>query len=337
MAAAAREIKLSGVEKAAVLLMNLGEDLASEVCKHMNSTELQLIGGTMVKKENVSLQIGRQVAIEFVETIDRGEMAVEGLEFAKTLIIKSLGPEKAQYIIDQITRDMGAGGIESLKWMDPAIVANIIKLEHPQIIALILTHLPPERAAQVLLHIPDERLRGEIMLRVANLKRIPYSALKDLEVLISEQMLFADKGQGSTVEGIKVAAEILNQVESKFEGVIMDVIEKASPDLAVKIQEKMFVFSDLMGLDDRGMQLIIKEISSDILTVALKGSDESLRDKFLKNMSERAAALLKDDLEAKGPVKLSDVEKAQQEIIKVARRLEQEGKLTRSGKGDVFV
>ena len=334
----ARELKLTGSEKAAILLINIGEDLASDVLKFMTPAEMQLLGGMMVRKESVSLQVGRQVVGEFIDSIDKGDVFVEGLEFARTVMVKTLGPEKAQFLLDQITREMGGGGIESLKWMDPAIVANIIKSEHPQIIAIILAHLEPDRAAQVLLHMPEERVRGEIMLRVANLKRIPQAAVKDLEMLISEQMLSAESGQGSSVEGVKLAAEIMNQIDTKSEGEIMDVIEKASPDLAVRIQEKMFVFSDLMAVDDRSMQFIVKELSGDILGLALKGSDEQIRDKFLKNMSERAAEMMIEDMDAKGPVKLSDVEKAQQEIIKIARRLEQEGKLVRSGRGgDVLV
>lgn len=334
----AREPRLNGTEKAAILLMNLGEDLASQVFKFMTPNEMQVLGGMMVRKEAVSLQLGRQVVGEFIESIDKGDIFVEGLEFAKSVMVRTLGPEKAQFILDQITRDMGGGSIESLKWMDPAIVANIIRSEHPQIIAIILAHLDPDRAAQVLLHMPEERVRGEIMLRVANLKRIPQAAVKDLEMLISEQMLSAETNQGASVEGVKLAAEIMNQVDSKAEGEIMDIIEKTSPDLAVRIQEKMFVFADLMGVDDRSMQLIIKELSGEVLGVALKGSDEQIRAKFLKNMSERASEMLLEDMEAKGPVKLSDVEKSQQEIIKIARRLEQEGKLVRAGKGgDVLV
>jgi flagellar motor switch protein FliG len=334
----ARELKLTGSEKAAILLMNIGEDLASDVLKFMTPAEMQLLGGMMVRKESVSLQMGRQVVGEFIDSIEKGDVFVEGLEFAKNVMVRTLGPEKAQFILDQITRDMGGGGIESLKWMDPAIVANIIKSEHPQIIAIILAHLEPDRAAQVLLHMPEERVRGEIMLRVANLKRIPQAAVKDLEMLISEQMLSAESSQGSSVEGVSLAAEIMNQIDTKSEGEIMDVIEKASPDLAVRIQEKMFVFSDLMGVDDRSMQLIVKELSGEMLGIALKGSEEQIKDKFLKNMSERAAEMLREDMDAKGPVKLSDVEKSQQEIIKIARRLEQEGKLVRAGRGgDVLV
>lgn len=330
--------RFSGLEKAALLLMHMGQELAVEVCKHLNPTEVQLLGTTMINKESVYMESGKQVIREFLNVRENGEVIVEGLEFAKSVITKALGAEKAQNIIDQISRDSTGGGIDTLKWMDPAIVANIIKGEHPQIIALILSHLDSERAAQVLLHIPDDRLRGEIMLRVSTLKRVPQAALKDLEVLLSEQMLSADSGFGSTIEGVKIAAEILNQMEPKSGGGIMEIIENASPDLASKIQEKMFVFSDLTSIDDKGMQLIIKELGTDVLGLALKGSDESIKGKFLNNMSERAAEMLREDMDAKGPVKLSDVEKAQQEIIKIARRLEQEGKIIRAGKGgDVLV
>lgn len=325
--------RFTGLEKAALLLMHMGQELASEVCKHLSPTDMQVLGGTMVHKETVYMQSGKQVVKEFLDFMDNGEVIVEGLEYAKTVITKALGSEKAQYIVEQITRESAGGGIDTLKWMDPAIVANIIKNEHPQIIALILSHLDSERAAQVLLHIPEERQRGEIMLRVATLKRIPQAALRDLEVLLSEQMLNADSGIGSSVEGVKIAAEILNQIEPKSEGGIMDIIEKASPDLAVKIQDKMFVFSDLLTIDDRGMQLIIKELGTDVLALALRGTEENLKSKFLNNMSERAAEMLREDMESKGPVKLSDVEKAQQEIIKIARRLEQEGKIVRAGRG----
>jgi len=333
-----KEPKLSGVEKAAVLLMNIGEDLATEVFKYMSPAEMQLLGGSIVKKESVSLQTGRQVVNEFIETLTVGDVPVEGLEFAKSLITKALGPEKAQSILDQITRDMGKGGIESLRWMDPAIVANIVKSEHPQIIAIILTHLDPDRAAQVLLQIPEDRVKGDVMLRIATLKRIPQAAVRDLEALLSDQMLDADNSQGSTIEGVKIAAEILNQIETKAESQIMDAIEKGSPDLAFKIQEKMFVFADLLTIDDKGMQMVIKELSTDILTLALKSAEDSIKDKFLKNMSERAAEMLVEDLESRGPVKLSDVEKSQQEVIKIARRLESEGKIVRAGRGgDVLV
>ncbi len=329
----AKEEKLSGIERAAILLMNMGEDCASEVFRHMSPAEIQLIGGIIAKMDSVPVERGKKILGEFTKEVSESDVAVEGLEFAKTLIVKSLGAEKAHNVLEQITMEMSGSGIASLKWMDPAVLANMIKGEHPQIIALILVHLEPDKAAQVVQNLPEERVRGEVMLRVATLKRVPQAAVRDLELLISEQMLTATTSQGSMVEGVKVAAEIMNQIESKSEAAIMGVIEKASPDLAAKIQDKMFVFADLMGIDDKGLQMIIKDITGDLLTVALKAADDQLKEKFFKNMSERASEMLKEDLESKGPVKLSDVEKAQQEIIKIARNLEQEGKIVRAGMG----
>lgn len=338
MAMANKDSKLSGVEKAAVLMMNIGEDLASEIFKHLSSTEMQLLGGTIVKRESVPVEVAKTVVNDFFEAMRTGDSAIEGMEYAKGIIRKALGHEAAEGVIESISRAAGKSGIEALKWMDPAIIANIIKSEHPQIIALILIHLDPVRAAHVLLNLPDERMRGEIMLRVATLKRVPLAAVRDLENLLSEQMLSSDSSIGTSVEGIKTAAEILNSLENKQDGGIMDVIEKANPDIAIKIQEMMFLFSDLMTVSDRGLQLVIKEITGDVLATALKGAEDALKEKFLKNMSERASEMLREDMENKGPVKVIDVEKAQQEIVKIARRLEQEGKLVRAGKGgDVIV
>ncbi|MBI5237294.1 MAG: flagellar motor switch protein FliG [Deltaproteobacteria bacterium] len=335
----ANEGRLTGVEKAAVLLMSMGAELASDVFRHLSPEEIQLIGASIVKRENISGQTARQVAGEFLTGLTSGETPVEGLEFAKSAIVKALGAEKSQDIIEHISSGRGSGaGIEAIKWMDPAALAGVVKNEHPQIVALILAHLDPDKAAEVVMHIPEDRIKGEVMLRVAALKSIPSSAVKDLDALLKNQAISAGGSQGSAVEGVKVAAEIMNQIDSKVEAGIMDAIEKASPDLAVKIQEKMFVFTDLLSLDDKAMQMIIKEISTDMLSISLKGSDDSLKDKFFKNMSERAAEMLKEDIASKGPVRLSDVEKTQQEIIKVARRLEQEGKIVRAGRGgDVLI
>jgi flagellar motor switch protein FliG len=325
--------KFSGAEKAAIFLMNLGEDVASEVARHLSPQEMQSIGGIIAGRDSVSQEDGKFVVNEFITQMGSAGMSIEGLSFAKNFMTRAIGAEKAQNILEQITIDMGGGGMDSIRWMDPAVVANTVKGEHPQIIALLLIHMPPERAGQVLLNLPDERTRGEVMLRVATLTRIPEAAVKDLEKMLSRQISGAKGGGGDMVEGVKVAAEILNQIESTYEEGIMGIIEKASPDLANSIQEKMFVFMDLLSLDDKGMQLIIKELTTEILLVALKGVDEEMASKFYDNMSERAAEMLREDIEAKGPVRLSDVEKGQQEIVAVARRLEKEGKVMREGSG----
>lgn len=334
----AKEEKLKGVEKAAILMMHLGEDLASGVAKFMSHDEMKAIGGSIARRESVPLHVRRNVASEFLEVASENDVDIEGLEFARNLINRSMRPESARSVLDQIAGESSGSGMDALKWMEPSLVANMISGEHPQIIALILAHLDSEKAAQVLLCIPDERMRGEIMLRVATLKRIPQAAVKDLEEIIKDQMDNTKNNFGNTVEGVKVAAEILNLIESNPDGTIMGIIEKAKPDLAVQIKEMIFAFSDLLTVDDRGIQLIIKELSADVLTVALKGAETELKEKFLKNMSERAADIVRYEMEAKGPVRLLDVEKAQHEITKVARRLEQEGKVVRAGKGgDVLV
>jgi flagellar motor switch protein FliG len=325
--------RFSGTEKAAILLMNLGEEVASEVARHLSPGEMQAISSAIARRDSVSLQDGRSVASEFVNQMGSAGMSVEGLSFAKNLMTRALGADKAQSMLEQITIDMGGGGMESIRWMDPEIVANTVKGEHPQIIALLLIHLPPERASQVLLNIPDERVRGEVMLRVATLTKIPEAAVRDIELMLNKQISGSKGGGVDAVEGVKVAAEILNQVESKYEEGIMGIIEKASPDLANSIQEKMFVFTDLLSLEDKGMQLVIKELTTEVLTVALKGVDAEIASKFYNNMSERAAEMLQEDLEAKGPVRLSDVEKAQQDIVTVARKLEKEGQIVREGSG----
>lgn len=325
---------IKGIEKAAILLMNVGEELASEIFRYMTPKEIHNLSALLVKKETVSFKIGRDVVQEFLETLEGGSVVVAGLDYARKVISKALGDEEASNILDRISREMGGGGgIESLKWMDPALVADIVSNEHPQIIALLLSELGSEHAAEVLLHFSDERLRSEVMLRVATLERVPLDALQELDAVLNKQMVGAADSQGSTIDGIKSAAEILNQVDSAVEGSIIEAIEKSSPDLASKIQEMMFVFVDLLEVDDRGVQMILKELNTDTLSIALKGAEEALREKFFHNMSERASQMLLEDMEAKGPVRLADVEKAQQEIIRISRRLESEGKLVRAGKG----
>ncbi len=331
------EAKLSGLERVSVILMYLGEELASDVVKHFSEDELQLIGGTMIKKDSVSMQSSKKVVDEFLSSMGSDSVTVQGMTYAQNLINKALGPEKGGAILEQIKRQMGGSGLESLRWMDPGIVANTLKSEHPQIVALILALLDSDTASTILMNIPEERVRGEIMLRVATLKTIPQAAVADLEDMLNNQMFSDSAGAGSNVEGVKLAAEILNQVDAANEEKIMEAIETSSGELAEAIQAQMFVFADLADVDDRGMQQVIKELSTEILSVSLKGVDDGLRDKFYKNMSERAADMLQEDIEAMGPVRVSDIEKNQQEILKIARRLEGEGKLVRSGRGGDLV
>jgi len=319
-----------------VLLINVGENLASEVMKFLSHREVKEVSENIARMDSVSPDVGRDVMKEFIDNAEKSGLAVQGLEFARSVIEKALGPERAKRVLEQIAKETEGDGIKALSYMDPAMVASMVREEHPQIIALILTLIPPERASLVLKELP-ELLRGDVMQRVAVIESIPQAAVKEIESVIRDQVLESGDIQGDMVEGVKVAAEILNQVDSATETSVIEFIEKSSSDLASKIQEKMFVFTDLLEMEDRAMQAILKEVETDSLSIALKGADETLREKFFKNMSERAAEMLKEDIETRGPVRVSDVETAQIAVVSVARRLEQEGKIMRAGKqGDVI-
>jgi len=319
-----------------VLLINVGENLASEVMQFLNHREAQEVSESIARMDSIPSDVGKEVAKEFLTNSETSGLAVQGLEFARSVIEKTFSPEKAKRVLDQIAKESEGDGIKALAYMDPKVVANLVKGEHPQIIALILALMPPERASLVLKLLP-EILMGDVMQRVAVIETIPQAAVKEIEAVIREQALDSEDSVGDVVEGVKVAAEILNQMESATETSIIEFIDKSSSDLATKIQEKMFVFTDLLEMEDRAMQAILKEVDTENLSVALKGADEILGEKFFKNMSERAATMLKEDIESRGPTKVSDVEKAQIAVVSVARRLEQEGKIMRAGKqGDVI-
>jgi len=327
---------IKGIEKAAVLLINVGENLASEVMKFLSQREMREVSENIARMDSISPEVGREVASEFLASSKGSGLAVQGLEYARSVIEKALGPERAKRILEQIAKETEGDGIRALAYMDPAMVASMVRAEHPQIIALILTLIPPERASLVLKELP-ELLRGDVIQRVAVIESIPQAAVNEIEAVIREQVVESGEAQGDMVEGVKVAAEILNQVDSATETSVIEFIEKSSSDLAARIQEKMFVFTDLLEMEDRAMQTILKEVETESLSIALKGADETLREKFFKNMSERAAEMLKEDIETRGPVRVSDVEAAQIAVVSVARRLEQEGKIMRAGKqGDVI-
>jgi len=319
-----------------VLLINVGENLASEVMQFLNHREAQEVSESIARMDSIPSDMGKEVAKEFLTNSETSGLAVQGLEFARSVIERTFSPEKAKRVLDQIAKESEGDGIKALAYMDPKVVANMVRGEHPQIIALILALMPPERASLVLKLLP-EILMGDVMQRVAVIDTIPQAAVKEIEAVIREQVLDSEDSAGDVVEGVKVAAEILNQMESATETSIIEFIDKSSSDLATKIQEKMFVFTDLLEMEDRAMQAILKEVDTENLSIALKGADEILGEKFFKNMSERAATMLKEDIESRGPVRVSDVETAQIAVVSVARRLEQEGKIMRAGKqGDVI-
>lgn len=324
---------MSGSERAAILLMSLGDQAASEVLKHMEPKEVQNVGTAMAQLTNVSRGKVADVLKDFVKTMNEETGLGLGTdEYVRKVLTGALGEEKAGNIIDRILQGGNTKGLETLKWMDPRAVSEIIRLEHPQIIAIVLSYLEPDQSAEILGLFPD-RVRVDVLMRIASLDGIQPAALNELNDIMEKQFSGSNNVKSSTVGGKKSAANILNFMDSSMEGEIMDNIKEVDADLGQNIQDLMFVFDNLNEIDDRGMQTILREISSESLVLALKGADEGLKDKILGNMSKRAAEMLRDDLEAKGPVRLSEVETAQKEILAVARRLSDAGEIALGGSG----
>ncbi|MCW8956416.1 MAG: flagellar motor switch protein FliG [Gammaproteobacteria bacterium] len=328
---------LSGTQRAAVLLMAMGTDNAAEVLKHLNPKEVQVLGTAMASLENINKAAMDSVMDEFInEVSNQTAMGIGSEDYIREMMINALGEDKATSMIDRILLGSGNKGLESLKWMDPRSVAEVIRLEHPQIIAIVLSYLDSDQAAEVLNLLP-ERSRADIVMRVASLEGIPPSALKELDVIMERQFSGASHVTQSAMGGVKTAANMLNFMDSSVESAIIESITDIDQEMADGIQELMFVFENLIDVDDRGIQALLREISSDTLTVALKGADENIKEKILRNMSKRAAEMLREDMEARGPIRLSEVEAAQKEILTTARRLADEGDIVLGGGGEEFV
>ena len=321
-----------GINKSAILLMTLGEDEAAEVMKYLEPKEVQKISAAMVTLRNLSREQIADVFEEFHEVAaEKTTIGMDSKDYISNMLKKALGDDKAAGLLDRILHNSDTSGIESLKWMDPASIADLIANEHPQIIATIMVHLEPDLAASVL-SMMTERTRNDVMLRIATLDSVQPSALHELnDVLL--KLLSSNISKKSIKGGTKTAAEILNYIGSTQENVL-ESVRGHDADLAQKIMDEMFVFEDLLEIDDRGIQLVLREVQSESLIVALKGAGEELREKIFKNMSQRAAEMLREDLESKGPVKLSEVEAEQKEILKVVRRLADEGQIMLGGKGE---
>jgi flagellar motor switch protein FliG len=323
-----------GVQRGAILLMSLGEEQAVEVFKHLGPREVQKLGSAMAKLANVTRAQVANVLREFhQEAQQQTSIGSAPDEYLRSVLTRALGNDKAAALIDRILQGNDNAGIESLKWMDSASVAELIKGEHPQIIATILVHLDPGQAGEVLARL-NERVRNDVVLRIATLEGVQRSAMRDLNDVLSQLLSGSDQLKKSPRGGIDAAAEILNNLGATIEATVTSHLREVDPDLAQKIQDKMFVFDNLMDLDDRGIQLLLREVQSETLVVALKGTSEPLREKIFKNMSQRAAEMLRDDLDAKGPVRLSEVEAEQREILRIVRRLAEEGQIVMGGKGD---
>ncbi len=323
----------SGVERAAILLMSLGEKSAAEVLKQLGPKEVQKVGLAMAGMSAVSKEQVDSVLGEFIEAVDsQTNLGVGTEEYIRTVLIDALGEDKAGGIIDRILMGHNSKGLEALKWMDARAVAEVIRQEHPQIVAIVLSYLDPDHAAEVIALLP-ERTRPDVLMRIASLDGIQPSALIELDEIMEKQFSSNTNVKSSSVGGTKAAADILNFLDSSIEGEVMDSIKEADSELGQVIEDHMFVFENLSELDDRSIQTLLREVSSDSLLLAIKGADEELKDKFLRNMSKRAAEMLQDDLEAKGPVRLSEVEAAQKEILAIARRLAESGDISLGGGG----
>jgi flagellar motor switch protein FliG len=323
-----------GLQDAAILLMSLGEEEAAEVFKHLAPKEVQRLGETIARMKAIPREKVEQVLDRFAgEANEQSLLVPDNDEYVKSVLRKALGEDKANLLIDRILQGSDVTGIESLKWMDASSVAELLRNEHPQIVAAILVHLDFEQSSSVLKCF-TERQRNEVLVRIATLDGIQPSALKDLNEVMSKVLAGGDKLRKASLGGVKTAAEIINMLGSSVETSVLDYIREADNDLAQKIMDNMFTFDDLDKLDDKGIQALLKEVQSESLIIALKGATPELREKIFKNMSTRAAETLREDLESRGPVRLSEVEAEQKEMLKIVRRLADEGQVVLQGGGD---
>jgi flagellar motor switch protein FliG len=322
----------SGVEQAAILLLTLGEQDAAQVLKHLGAKDVQRVGAAMAQLTGISREEVTHVLGTFTEKVEREtSVGIDSDEYVRNVMTEALGAEKAVGVIDRILRRSNRG-LEAVKWMEPKAVAEMLRQEHPQIVAIVLSYLEAEQGAQVLAGLPDD-MRADVVMRIATLDGVHPSALQELDEILERQFtVTSSKAVG--FGGPKAAAELLNRVGSGAELPIIESITEADAALSERLQDLMFVFEDLISVDDRGIQELLREVPGEQLVVAMKATGEELKTKFFKNMSERAAQMLRDDLEAKGPVKLREVEVAQKEILAVARRLGEEGRIQIGGKGE---
>lgn len=318
--------KYSGIEKVAAFLSLIGEEAATELFKHFDPIELARII-PMMSRIKLSQEEAENIIREFSEKIGNTPVTVDE-EYIKNILKRAFGEDQAAKLISKI--ESGASAFDILRWLDSSAIATMLQREHPQTIAIVLAHLDPTQSAEVLSKFP-EQLKIEVSQRIASLDQISPTILSELEDVLQSQL--RSYTQSRRIGGIKTVAEILNQMDRTSEELILKNIEEKDPILAEEIRKLMFTFEDIIHIDDRGIQTILKEISTDDLALALKMASEELKEKIFKNMSSRAVEILKEEMEAKGPVRVSDVEKAQMNVVRVARRLEEEGKIVIGGKG----
>jgi flagellar motor switch protein FliG len=324
----------SGVQKGAILMLALGEDEAAEVMRYLGPREVQKLGAAMSSMKSVQSDQLEAVLSDFRnETEQNTSIGVDSDDYIRTVLTKALGDDKASSLITRILGGRDASGIESLKWMDAQSVTDLIRNEHPQIVATILVHLERDHACEVLGKF-TERLRNEVVLRIATLDGVQPAALRELNDVLTRLLTGNENLKKKPMGGIRTAAEILNFFSGENETSVMNNLREYDADMAQKIMDEMFVFENVMDIEDRGIQIILREVQSESLIIALKGAGEDLREKIFKNMSQRAAEMMREDLESKGPVRLSEVEAQQKEILQIVRRLAEEGQIQLGAKGE---
>jgi len=332
------EITLNATERGALLLLAVGQDRAAAVLKNMGPKEVQIVGSAMATMGQITSEMVDVVLEDFIMEIkDETGLGLDSDSYIRNMLTNALGADKAGNIIDRILMGANSKGIEQLKWMDVRSIADLIRLEHPQIVAMILSLLEADLSAEVIALLPENQ-RSDIIMRIATMESVQPSAIKELDDMMEKQLTGSDSVKASNIGGVDSAANILNYLEGSLSEEMMEGINEFDNELGQQIQDKMFVFADLINVDDRGIQTLLREVSTDQLLVALRGVNEGLKEKIFGNMSKRAAEMLRDDLEAAPPTKLSEVELAQKDILTIAKKLSESGEMMLgSGGGDELV
>ncbi|MDP2097853.1 MAG: flagellar motor switch protein FliG [Methylococcales bacterium] len=331
------EKELSQVDRAAILLLALGMDRAAMVLKHMSPREVTVLGTTMASVGEISVEMMDEVVEEFIIAVKRQTaLGMDTDDYIRNVLISALGADKANSILDRILQGGNTKGIEQLKWMDTRSIADMIRLEHPQIVATIMSLMDSEQAADVVMFLP-ESMRADLMMRIATMKGIQPSALRELDQIMEQQLTGSDNVKSTSVGGIDAVANILNLLDGAVADSVMSGIAEHRSELAQEIQDKMFTFEDLAAIDERGMQTLLREVSTGQLLLAMRSVSSELKDKIFSNMSKRAAEMLRDDLEASPPAKLSEVELAQKDILAIAKKLSEAGEIQLGGGADELI
>jgi flagellar motor switch protein FliG len=328
---------LSSTQRAAVLILLLGEQQAAEIIKYLNPKEVQALGAAMVGVADLSQEAVNVVLDDFVLTLKKQTSLGLGTgDYVEKVFKRALGEDKAASVLGRIMPGQGSKGLDILKWMDARSIADMIRAEHPQVIAIILSVLEYDVAADVLNFLPADA-RAEIIQRVASLETVQPSAMDELESIMKMQFASNSSAKSSSFGGVKAAAKIMNFVKVELEAGIVKGLTSIDPDLLQRIQDNMFTFENLTGVDNRGIQVLMRNVEPDLLMTALKGATDPVKNKFFDNMSARARVMFVDDMEAKGPMRISDVEEAQKNVMRIARKLSDAGELVLAGRGDDFV